>query len=64
MMNTNVKDIYKLLLGKQSGKKIIRIDPMPGDWMGIVYDDYHVWAFPPFLDQNGNPVSITVRKKK
>jgi hypothetical protein len=62
-MDTNVKDIYKLILGQQTGKKIVRIDPMPGAWMGIVYDDYHVWAFPPFTDQDGNIVSLAVGKK-
>lgn len=49
-----IKDLYLLLLKRKYGIKILRVDDMPQDWVGIVFDDCSVHAIPPFIDKSGN----------
>lgn len=58
-----MRDIYLLVLGVKPGKKIMRIDTLPQNWMGVVYEDYSVYAIPPFTDEKGNPMTLTIKEE-
>jgi hypothetical protein len=62
-MNKRVRDMYIIVLGRKPSTKILRIDTLPQDWMGIVYEDHSVFAVPPFTDEEGSPITIAVNEE-
>ena len=56
-MNKEVREMYLLMLGANR-KPIIRIDMMPGNWIGLVHSNHSVSVVPPFVDKSGNTVAL------
>lgn len=61
-MNQNIRDTYALILKKKKYTSILKLTPLPGNWVGVLFADYSLHALRPFLRADGSLGSISLRK--